>query len=619
MVLQMSMDIDDVPKTDHPEDFAQLVKLLEFLSDPIIYPPKGKMQDNISFEVFVNICDHLPPQDLLMLSCVCKNFANMLNADIFSISSDIWKSSREHFTAFKDMDPPKGMSQKRFVQLLNFGKGCEICKSKEKKVQIYWPAFVRSCKDCILEKAKSALQLEYEHQIDKSIIDGIPPLVPCPDDGGKTQYYWLPHAISAQKELQTKSESDSEELNKENIERHLLVTRYWNEQVTHQQNKVQTIVREFYEKKALNTSDMSNPVIKNLMSKITINPFVEQDFDSFIEELKTVVKRDDNSTNHTEHGYTMMDTIPSKDVKPNRSQKRDSLRTHPVDYELPKKEKEASVPLLKYTFDHGTSAIRPMPPIISNGQFMDTSGSQMKTINPMPGSQMKPIRPNPQINPGNAPPPVTSFQMNPVNAPMANHQMNQINHHMPHIPSMPPMPPQNRNSQLIQRRQDIVKLLKNVVFAGTPKTKVNAPFTININDPIFRFLDCCESFKNPPFFQPNDNNKYDIILKLKQEAHMLNDSHKGGIEPRHILDVRGAVDRQLGNHPLFKCSKCRSTAGEGGVVKVYRKILTHLVAVHGIMDKQRQASYIEVDPKSVVNYIHFAFIPEIRPKSNIKL
>ncbi|KAF0370525.1 f-box domain contaning protein [Gigaspora margarita] len=619
MVLQMSMDIDDVPKTDdHPEDFAQLVKLLEFLSDPIIYPPKGKMQDNISLEVFVNICDHLPPQDLLMLSCVCKNFANMLNADIFSISSDIWKSSREHFTVFKDMDPPKGMSQKRFVQLLNFGKGCEICKSKEKKVQIYWPAFVRSCKDCIFEKAKSALQLEYEHQIDKNIIDGTPPLVPCPDDGGKTQYYWLPHAISAQKELQAKSESDSEELNKENIERHLLVTRYWNEQVTHQQNKVQTIVREFYEKKALNTSDMSNPVIKNLMSKITINPFVEQDFDSFIEELKTVVKRDDNSTNHTEHGYTIMDTIPSKDVKPNRSQKRDSLRTHPVDYELPRKEKEASVPLSKYTFDYGTPAIRPMPPIISNGQFMDTSGSQMKTINPIPSSQMKPIRPNPQINPVNAPPPVTSFQMNPINAPMANHQMNQINHHMPHIPPKPPMPPQNRNSQLIQRRQDIIKLLKNVVFAGTPKTKVNAPFTININDPIFRFLDCCESFKNPPFFQPNDNNKYDIILKLKQEAHMLNDSHKGGIEPRHILDVRGAVDRQLGNHPLFKCSKCRSTAG-GGVVKVYRKILTHLVAVHGIMDKQRQASYIEVDPKSVVNYIHFAFIPEIRPKNNIKL
>ncbi|CAG8509303.1 22567_t:CDS:2, partial [Dentiscutata erythropus] len=593
----------DVPKTHHPEDFAQLIKLLEFLSDPIVYPPKGKMQDNISFEVFVNICDHLPPQDLLMLSCVCKNFATMLNADIFAISSDIWKSSREHFTVFKDMDPPKGMSQKRFVQLLDFGKGCEFCKSIEKKVQIYWPAFVRSCKDCIFKKAKSALQLEYEYHIDKSIIDGIPPLVPCPDDGGKTQYYWLPHAISTQKDLQTKSESV--ELNKENIERHLLLSRYWDEQVTLQQNKVHAIVREFYEKKALNTSDMSNPIIKNLMSKITINPFVEQDFDLFIEEIKAVVKRDDISTNHTD--------IPSKDVKPNRPQKRNSVRTHPADYEPPKKEKEASVPFSKYPFDYGTPPIRPMPPIIPNGQFMDTSGPQMKPINPMPGSQMNSIRPNPQINSVNAPPPMTSFQMNP----MANLQMNQINHHMPHIPHIPPVPPQNRNSQLIiKRRQDIVKLLKHLVSAGTSKTKTNVPFTLNIKDPIFRFLDWCESFKNPPFFQLEDNNKYDIILKIKQEARTLNDTHRS-IEPRHILDVRGAVDRQLGNHPLFRCILCPSNAGEGGVVKVYRKIVTHLATMHG-KDNSKLASYIEVDPKSVVNYIHFAFIPEIRPKINIK-
>ncbi|CAG8607868.1 20929_t:CDS:2 [Racocetra persica] len=253
-----------------------------------------------------------------------------------------------------------------------------------------------------------------------------------------------------------------------------------------------------------------------------------------------------------------------------------------------------------------------MPPIIPNGQFMDTSGSQMKPINPIPGPQMNSIRKpmqSSQINSANAPP-VASLQMNPINTPitnfqMANLQMNQINH-MPLVPL-----PNRKHHQMVQRRQEIVKLLKNVVFTGSPKaTKINVPFTININDPIFRFLDCCESFKNPPP-QPSDNKKYDILLKLKQEASILNELHRGIVEPRHILDVRGAEERKLGNYPLFKCSMCPSNSKE---VKVYRKIVKHIMAVHGLdIESQRLSSYIEVDPKSVVNYIHFAFIPEIRP------
>ncbi|CAG8494524.1 3696_t:CDS:2, partial [Scutellospora calospora] len=594
------MDMDDVPKTHHPEDFAQLIELLKFLSDPIIYPPDGKMQDNISFEVFVNICDHLPPQDLFMLACVCKNFANMLNADLFPISSDIWKSSRERFTVFRDMIPPKGMSQKRFAQLLNFEKGCEVCKSKEKNVQIYWPAFVRSCKDCILERAKSAFELEQVHKIDMSIINNIPPLVPCPDDRGRTQYYWLQHVISAQKRLQTNSDEPDLELgsNEDNIELHLAVTRRWNEKVILQQNKVQAIVKELYEKKTLNTSEMfmNNPVIKNLMSKILINPFIEQDFQSFIEELKSVVKS----------GHSITDTTSSKDVKSLKAQKKELLRKY-AEYEFPKKEKkerEASMPFSKYSFDYGTPPIRPMPPIIPNGHYMDTSGSQMNSIR-------QPMQ-SPQINPINAPP-MPSFQMNPINTPITNAQMNPINLHVPH------MSPQSRtHSQLVQRRQDIIKLLKNIVFTGTPKTKNNfVPFTVNINDPIFRFLDRCETFIDPPFFQPNDNTKYDIILKIKQEAGMLNEVHRG-LEPRHILDVRGALERQLGNHPMFKCSMCPYNVEEGEKIQIYRKVVTHILKQHGLKDRQRLSSYIEVDPKSVVHYIHFAFIPEIRPKVNFK-
>lgn len=146
--------IKDLPTERHPEDFEQFMALFNFLSKPIIYPPEGCMQDNISFEMFVNICYHLPPQDMLMLACVCKNFKNMLDEKLFPICSEIWKSSRERFTVFKDMDPPREMSQQQFVRLLNFERGCESCKRKG-DIQIYWPANVRSCKDCVLKKAKT--------------------------------------------------------------------------------------------------------------------------------------------------------------------------------------------------------------------------------------------------------------------------------------------------------------------------------------------------------------------------------------------------------------------------------------------------------------------------------
>jgi hypothetical protein len=146
-----SMEIDDT-SVHSPKEFNQLYAILKFFSEPIRYD--SKMQDNISYEIFINICYHLPPKDLLMLACVCKHFRNMLDGNILPISWDIWKTSRERFTPFKDMDPPKGLNEQKFSRLLNFENGCEFCKSKDKRIQIYWVACVRSCKECLQKRAK---------------------------------------------------------------------------------------------------------------------------------------------------------------------------------------------------------------------------------------------------------------------------------------------------------------------------------------------------------------------------------------------------------------------------------------------------------------------------------
>ncbi|CAG8615175.1 8771_t:CDS:2, partial [Acaulospora morrowiae] len=278
-------ELDEVEH--HPEDFDQFVAILNFLSESVIHSPDALMQD-ISFEIFVNICYHLPPQDLLMLACVCKNFNNMLNGNLFPICSEIWKTSRERFTVFKDMDPPRGMSQKQFVRLLNFERGCEFCKNKS-NIQIYWSANVRSCKSCVLEKSKTHQELVTECQIDQRVINTIPHLIPCPDDNGRTHYYWFPCVLAAQSELGKNSEMakdykkpELKRLTDENIKRYRWITQCWSEQVEEQKS----IVKEFIRNMGLN--DFKDPIIEQMFEDVNANPFIKPDFDAYAEALRNL-------------------------------------------------------------------------------------------------------------------------------------------------------------------------------------------------------------------------------------------------------------------------------------------------------------------------------------------
>ncbi|CAG8451213.1 5814_t:CDS:2 [Acaulospora colombiana] len=285
----MGMDLDDAEH--HPEDFDQYVALLDFLSDPIACPSNRLMQDNISLEIFVNICYHLPPQDLLTLACVCKNFNNMLNGNLFPICSEIWKSSRERFTIFKDMDPPRGMSQQQFVRLLNFERGCEFCKNKS-NIQIYWPANVRACKPCILEKAKTHQELEEEFFIDRRVLNILSHLIPCPDDNGRSHYYyWLPQALAAQSEFDKNSgiarekKPELQRLTDDSIKRYRWITQCWTEQLIEQKS----IVKRTIQNMGLSDPSFPNdPIIEQIFEDINVNPFVKLDFKAYAESLRSL-------------------------------------------------------------------------------------------------------------------------------------------------------------------------------------------------------------------------------------------------------------------------------------------------------------------------------------------
>ncbi|CAJ0840931.1 373_t:CDS:2, partial [Entrophospora sp. SA101] len=181
------------------EDLKQYIEVLNLFSDP----PNVKMQDKISLGILYNICYYLSPQDISMLMCVCKHFKIMLGEKYFPMARIIWKHSRETFTPFKHMDPPFDLTEKQFAMILNFQKGCQICKRKDKTIQIYWVDFIRSCKDCLQYMAKSRKQLlDCEWARNECVIDCTPYVIPYLDTT-KTKYY-LPTQI-----MKTQAEYDS--------------------------------------------------------------------------------------------------------------------------------------------------------------------------------------------------------------------------------------------------------------------------------------------------------------------------------------------------------------------------------------------------------------------------
>ncbi|CAB4419135.1 unnamed protein product [Rhizophagus irregularis] len=117
-------------------------------------------------EMFINICQNLPPVDLLSLARVCKRFNGFLSAENSMTTQEIWKASREKFLQFLQIPPPNGMTERQYVRLV-LERGCQFC-GKTKIRKVYWEFLVRCCEDCL--KARTLRQEDIRQDIMPNVL-----------------------------------------------------------------------------------------------------------------------------------------------------------------------------------------------------------------------------------------------------------------------------------------------------------------------------------------------------------------------------------------------------------------------------------------------------------------
>ncbi|CAG8446275.1 5653_t:CDS:2 [Ambispora gerdemannii] len=112
----------------------------------------------LSPEVFINICQYLPPEDLNRLALTCKSFFNFLFSESESTQL-MWKHSRTKYSSFhRQLPPPRGMSELDYTKLV-FGKICQICKCRIFKPKIDWNFQVRCCTECYNQNVGTVLKI----------------------------------------------------------------------------------------------------------------------------------------------------------------------------------------------------------------------------------------------------------------------------------------------------------------------------------------------------------------------------------------------------------------------------------------------------------------------------
>lgn len=101
-------------------------------------------------EIFIKICEHLPPEDLLSLTGVCRRFRGFLCSPQSTITQDIWRTSRLSFLPGLQLPPPEGMYEEEYIRFGKLLTRCQYCKSR-KMVKVYWQFQVRCCQECLLK------------------------------------------------------------------------------------------------------------------------------------------------------------------------------------------------------------------------------------------------------------------------------------------------------------------------------------------------------------------------------------------------------------------------------------------------------------------------------------
>lgn len=133
-----------------------------------------------------------------------------------------------------------------------------------------------------------------EWKIESEVFTGTPHIVPCPDDDGQTQYYWVPHITSSQSnflgvnilkrgEWTVKKKQEIQNVIDESLDRYHWATRCWQEQLKEQKDHLQNVIRKFCDRYTSYTPETLSKytIVSEMLSKIEINPFVHKNWSIF--------------------------------------------------------------------------------------------------------------------------------------------------------------------------------------------------------------------------------------------------------------------------------------------------------------------------------------------------
>ncbi|CAI2166826.1 9532_t:CDS:2 [Funneliformis geosporum] len=161
-------------------------------------------------EMFINICQNLPPVDLLSLARACKRFNGFLSAEASMTTQEIWKASREMFLPYLQLPPPDGMTERQYVRLV-LERGCQFC-GKTKIRKVYWEFLVRCCEVCLKKKTLRKEDIKQDYFLNEKADDVLAGLAYIPswhrrawDRGTKNRpssLYWTKDFLAANEEYQ---------------------------------------------------------------------------------------------------------------------------------------------------------------------------------------------------------------------------------------------------------------------------------------------------------------------------------------------------------------------------------------------------------------------------------
>ena len=100
------------------------------------------LQTQVSHDIWENILIFCPLEKLLKLRTLCKTFASTLESD------RVWKQARIHQFGSALPDPPNGMKEREYADLL-VAVGCQNPECEEKCTRrTYWAFRRRWCEKC---------------------------------------------------------------------------------------------------------------------------------------------------------------------------------------------------------------------------------------------------------------------------------------------------------------------------------------------------------------------------------------------------------------------------------------------------------------------------------------